>query len=41
MGYLKFGGFKAKGYNYKDDVLKTNLATYEFDIFGMGEMNLD
>jgi hypothetical protein len=41
IGFLNVGGLKDKNSNYNDDLLRTWLTCYEFNIFGLGETNLD
>jgi hypothetical protein len=41
IGFLNVGGLKDKNSNYKDDALRTGLTCNEYDIFGLGETNLD
>jgi hypothetical protein len=41
IGYLNIGGLNASGNRHKDDCLREAITTFDIDIFGFGETNLD
>jgi hypothetical protein len=41
IGFQNVGGFPAKRGQFKEDIIQQGLIKWEFNIFGMAEMNLD
>jgi len=41
IGYLNIRGLQALSQSCKDDLLCAGITTYDFDVFGLGELNLD
>jgi hypothetical protein len=41
VGFLNIGGFPSNKNSTKNDLLKQSLLAYQFDAFGMAELNTD
>jgi len=41
IGFLNIGGLSVQQDNFKDEELRKGISTWEFDIFGIAETNID
>ena len=41
IGFQNIGGFSTTANRAKDDVIRIGISKYDFDIFGMAELNID
>jgi hypothetical protein len=41
IGFLNVGGLSPQNNTFKEEALRIGITSYEFDVFGMAEMNVD